>query len=75
MNNELWANMYQQEHANINGRGVWHYLIDTQIGQIHVVEYEGRGMEIKTHLILNDNDKAEKLFKKCCKDLLDGKNL
>ena len=75
MERELWANMYQQEHATIFGRNVWHYLIDTAIGQIHVVQYEGRGTEIVEKIIMNDNDKAEKLFKKFCKDLLSGKTL
>ena len=75
MDNELWANMYQQEHATIYGRNVWHYLIDTAIGQIHVVQFEKRGSKIYEKLIFNDNDKAEKVFKTFCKDLLDGKTL
>lgn len=74
MENELWANMYQQEHATIFGRNIWHYLIDTAIGQIHVVQYETRN-EIHEQVIMNNNTKAEKVFKKFCKDLLDGKTL
>lgn len=75
MENELWAQMYQQEHATIHGHGVWHYLVDTSIGQIHVVEYEARGMEMITKIVLNDNGKAERLFKSFCKLLLSGKGL
>ena len=69
------AKMYQQEHAEIYGHGVWHYLIDCPIGQIHVVEYEGKGMEIVSKLFMNDNHAAEKMFQRYCKDLLAGKYL
>lgn len=33
---ENFANLYQQEHAVIYGRNVWHWLVDTSIGQIHI---------------------------------------
>ena len=71
MDNELWANMYQQEHAVIYGRNVWHWLIDTAIGQIHIVQYEAsyRG-EIIEEVIRNNNTKAEKAFKKFCNKIL-----
>ena len=36
------AKLYTQNESKINGRGVWHYLIDAPIGQIHVVEYENQ---------------------------------
>lgn len=75
MENELWANMYLQEHCTIYGHGVWHYLVDTAIGQIHIVQYEGRMMELQEQVIFNNNDKAEKVFQKFCKDLLSGKAL
>lgn len=71
MNNEFWANMYQQEHATIYGRNVWHWLIDTAIGQIHVVQYEAsyRG-EIIEEVIRSNNAKAEKTFKRFCNKIL-----
>lgn len=74
MNNELWANLYLQEHAIINGRNVWHYLVDTSIGQISIVQVEGRD-EIHETVIRHYYDKAEKVFKKKCQDLLNGKYL
>ena len=40
------AKLYTQNESKINGRGVWLYLIDTPIGQIHVVEYENPQMEL-----------------------------
>lgn len=71
MDNELWANMYQQEHAVIYGRNVWHWLIDTAIWQIHIVQYEAsyRG-EIIEEVIRNNNTKAEKAFKRFCNKIL-----
>lgn len=64
---------YIQEHATIYGHGVWHYMISSTIGDIHIVEYEGKGMGIETTLILADNQKAERLFKKYCNGILSGK--
>ena len=64
---------YVQEHATIYGHDVWHYLISTTIGDIHVVEYDGKGMELNTTLILADNGKAEKLFKSIFNKILNGK--
>lgn len=62
------------EHATIYGHGVWHYLISTTIGDIHVVEYEGKGMSLETKLILADKSKAEKMFKDICRKMLDGRS-
>ena len=65
---------YIQEHATIYGHGVWHYMISATIGNIHIVEYEGKGMALEgTTLILADNQKAERLFKKYCNGILSGK--
>ena len=71
MDNENWANLYQQEHAVIYGRNVWHWLVDTAIGQIHIVQYEVsyRG-EIIEEVIRNNNTKAEKAFKRFCNKIL-----
>jgi len=69
------AQFYEQEHAVIYGHNVWHYLIDTPIGQYHVIQYEGRGSEIKETIIRGNNDKAQKMFQRFCKNLLAGKDL
>ena len=68
------AKVYEQEHATIYGHNVWHYLIDTPIGQIHVVDYEAQ-REIKRIIIDADNQKAEKTFKRICHQMTDGKFL
>lgn len=75
MEREREAKFYTQEHATIYGHGVWHYLITTPIGQFHVVEWEGAGMQIGRKIIEDDNASAERLFKKKCTDLLNGKML
>ena len=64
---------YTQQHNTINGRGVWHYLIDTPIGHIHVVEYEQQSRELVRFIIDADNDKAERKFTSICKGILNGK--
>lgn len=75
MNNELWANLYLQEHAIINGRNVWHYLVDSSIGQINIIQAEGKDLMIHETITYNNYDKAEKLFKKRCQEMLNGKYL
>lgn len=64
--------LFTQQHSRINGRGVWHYLIDTAIGHIHVVEYEQPSMELKRFIIDADNDKAERKYTAICKRILNG---
>ena len=64
---------YQQNHSTINGRNVWHYLIITPIGYIHVVEYEQRSLEIKRFIIDGDLDKAEKKYEQICVGMAKGK--
>ena len=65
--------MYTQNTATINGREINHYLIDTPIGQINIIQYEKPGLELATELIYNDYDKAEKRFSTICKQMLNGK--
>lgn len=69
------AKFYEQEHAQIYGHNVWHYLIDTTIGSIHIVQVEGKNMMIHEDIVRWDNQKAEKLFKRRCQELLNGKYL
>ena len=66
---------YMQEHATIYGHNVWHYLISSTIGDFHIVEVEGKDLELQRKIIENNNRKAELQFKRFCKELLDGKYL
>lgn len=67
------ARMYLQNTATINGRKVEHYLVDTEVGQINIIQYEQVGYEIVTELVFNNYDKAEKKFANICKQILNGK--
>lgn len=63
---------YTQEQSNINGRNVWRYLVSTPIGNIHIVQYEQKTMEIKTFLYAENLDDAEKKYKTVVKGILNG---
>lgn len=65
------AKVYTQAHSTINGRSVWHYLIDAPIGHIHIVEYEQKTMELK-HLLFDANDAAEKKYNAIIRKMLKG---
>ena len=67
------ARMFTQNIATINGRNIGLYLIDTDLGQISLIQYEMPDRCLKTELIYNDWDKAEKRFNTICKQMLDGK--
>lgn len=74
MDNELWAHLNLQEHAVINGRNIWLYLISTSIGNFAVVEYEKKGdPEIVSKIIENDYDKAVSYFQSICRKKIAGK--
>lgn len=66
------ATVYTQEHAEINGRNVWFYLINSPIGNIAVVDYEQSGLEIKRKLFDGDYDKAMRYYKSTCRKLLNN---
>lgn len=67
------AKLYTRSESKINGRGVWYYLIDTPIGQIHVVEYENPQMELTRFLIDGNSEKATLKYNAICKNILAGK--
>lgn len=70
---ELWAHMYQQNHSKINGRNIWHYLLDTAIGHIHIVEYEQKDLSLKRYIVEGSNAKAEKKFDQLSMQMVKGK--
>ena len=70
---EYNTKLYTQNETKINERGVWHYLIDAPIGQIHVVEYENPQKELIRFLIDNNLEKATLKYNSICKKILAGK--
>ena len=70
------AKLYTQNIATVNGRNVGHYLVDTSVGQINVIQYEKPKPyypELETILIYGDYEKAEKKFNSLCKKMVDGR--
>lgn len=70
---ECNATLYTQNESKINGRGVWHYLIDAPIGQIHVVEYESPQKELIRFVINSNLEKATTKYNAICKNIVAGK--
>lgn len=61
-------------HMTMNGRGAWHYRIDSDIGEIHLVQHEAPTMGLMDdYLGHNNNPKAETIFKKVCAKMIAGK--
>ena len=73
MEQELWSKLYLQNHAEINGRGIYHYLMQTTIGNFNVVEYETPSKELKRFMFDEDYEAAERKFKSCCAWVMKGK--
>jgi hypothetical protein len=73
MDNELWAKLYEQKHADINGYGVWLYLISSSIENFYIVQWEAVGHDLREKIFRYNPDGAEKLFAKKCSDLIKGK--
>lgn len=71
-NYEADCRLYTQNHSTINGFGVWHYLIETPIGYIHVVEYEKPDKELKRYIIDGDYEAAERKYNYICRAIING---
>lgn len=62
------------EHAEINGQCIWHYLLQTTIGDLHIVQYEARGEKNIIDAYMGwDDTKANKVFKTTVARILKGK--
>lgn len=62
-----------KKENRINGRGVWHYVIDSSLGKINVVDYEQADMSIKRFLFNGQEEEAGKKFKAISTKMLNGK--
>lgn len=70
---EHWANLYCQQETVINGRHVWLYLVSTSIGNICIVDYEGKTDPMITRKVFTeDYDKAERYFQTICMKKVKG---
>ena len=73
MDKRLWINLHLVEHAEIDGRQVFHYIISSGIGYFNIVEYETSTKELKRFMFEDDYEIAERKFKVCCKWIMSGK--
>ena len=70
---EHWANLFCQRENVINGRHVWLFLISSSIGNIAIVDYEGKGdPAITRKLFAEDYEKAERYFETVCTKKVKG---
>lgn len=64
----------QMEHVTVNGRNLWHYLFQTTIGDLHIVQHEAPvEMNIIDDYMGWSNAKAEQAFQKIASMMLKGK--
>lgn len=62
------------EHAKIFGQNIWHYEIQTTIGDLHIVQHEAAGeMNIVDDYIGWSRVKAENAFQAISRKILKGK--
>lgn len=57
----------------IDHRNVWLYGIGLDIGDIYIVDYEQKDFAIKRTIIDQDKEKAMRIYKKRCSDMVNGK--
>ena len=70
MEDSMEAKVYCIKHSEIEGRGVWHYMIDSPVGQVHLIQYEKADKELVTEMAYNNSDKASRTFKRICMKIL-----
>ena len=62
------------EKAEVNGQHVWHYLLVTTIGELHIVQHEKRiELNIVDDYMGWSNRKAEETFRKILTKIVNGK--
>lgn len=73
MRKEMEAKLIETQTSKINNRSVWHYSIDTPIGQFNVVEYEQPDFALKRFVYDDRFKQAEQKYKQICRGLVAGK--
>lgn len=71
MTNE--AKFYTMDHSEINGRGIWRYMISCPIGDLFIVEYEQRDLSLLRFFcdtLDESNKKYQKILLKMVKGIL-----
>ena len=61
--------------AKVDGRNAWHYLFQSTIGDLHIVQHEVQGeMNIVDDYMGWSNDKADKKFEQLVARMIRGKD-
>ena len=68
-NSTLWC----KSRIDFDGRNAWLHKIITPIGDIWVVQYENKGLEIQTPLMTYDEGKAWVKYERIVNGLMNGK--
>lgn len=67
------ANITCVASCEIDGRGVWKYLIQSPIGDIHIIQYEEHpDPALVTKVFYYEDAKAEKYYKTICRKMVNG---
>ncbi len=64
---------FTQNESRVNGRGVWHYMITTPIGNFNIVEYEQPGKDLKRFMFDERYEKAERKYSQIVRGIASGK--
>lgn len=72
---ELWAAMYTQEKAEINGRTITHYMVTNHLGNCFIITAGSGEDEQPQVTIWNDYARAQKAFRKMCNAILSEKGV
>lgn len=66
------AMLHTLAHSTINGRGVWQYGIESELGWHYIVQWESKGLALDEELFRSEQ-KAEKKYNTICKQMVDGR--
>ena len=72
MTSEYQTGFYTQAESKVNGRGVWHYMVVTPIGNFNIVEFEQVGGELKRFIFDGWYEKAESKYQAIVKGIVRG---
>lgn len=68
---KMKAQLYQQ--SKIDGRGVYMYLLQSDLGDLYIVQHEEPGYELKDDYMGWSNTKAQQAYKRIATKMVNGK--
>ena len=61
------------QHSKIDGRGVFMYLLQSDLGDLYIVQHEEPGYELKDDYMGWSNAKAQQAYKRIASKMVNGK--